>query len=88
MNNEEKSPILEAYGITHEEAKEVEKIVAELAKALKTRSGTIRELKRLLKGNKLLYAIGYLEFAVGFHEGVNHAKTIELIVDLADRLYQ
>ena len=88
MNNEEKSPVLEAYGITPEEAEEVQKIVAELAKASKTRSETIRELKRLLKGNKLLYAIGYLEFTVGFHEGVDYAKTIELIVDLADRLHQ
>jgi len=74
MNGGENSPVLEAYGVTPEEAEEVQKIVAELAKASKTRSKTIRELKRQLKGNKLLYAIGYLEFAVGFLEGVDYAR--------------
>ena len=62
-------PILEAYGITLEEARKVDKIVEELIIKHKDRVKVIKELKRRLKGNKLLYAIGYAEYYAGYKRG-------------------
>ena len=61
-----KSPMLEAYGITEEEAKEVEKVVEELAMKLGRRDKVIKELKRRFRDGKLLYAIGYAEYCAGY----------------------
>jgi len=63
------SPILKAYGITLEEARKVDKIVEELIIKHKNRVKVIKELKRRLKGNKLLYAIGYSEYCAGYEHG-------------------
>ena len=60
-----KSPMLEAYGLTEEEAKEVEKATEEIILKFKRRDRIIKELKKKFKGNKLLYAVGFSEYWAG-----------------------
>ena len=60
-----KSPMLEVYGLTEKEAKEVEKATEEIILKFKRRNRIIKELKKKFKGNKLLYAVGFAEYWAG-----------------------
>ena len=60
------SPIRKAYGLTANEAKEVEEVIQEAIKKTKDRAETIRYLRKTLRGKKLLFAIGMLEFHYGY----------------------
>ena len=80
--------ILKAYGVTEKEADEVERIVEELTYTSKPRSEMIRELRERLEGNKLIFAIGLLEFALGFRAGIEFTKEMEAIAELAEALFR
>jgi len=70
-----KSPMLKAYGITEEEAREVEEVTQEIILKFKTRDRIIKELKKRFKGNKLLYAVGFVEYHAGYGHAIQKINT-------------
>jgi len=88
MSDRGRFAILEAYGVTEEEADEIEQVVEEVIKTYSLKSEVIKELKRRFKGNHLLYAIGLLEFNVGCAHGMRLAKRTMLLGNLITNGYQ